>query len=318
MVFNDDKLHEECGVFGIWEDPRINIAHDIYCGLLALQHRGQESAGIAVCDTYGEKGNISVHKGMGLVTEVFNQEVLDSLVGNIGIGHVRYSTTGASSLENVQPIASYYLKGTIALVHNGNIVNCNELKQELMEEGYTFKATTDTEVIHILIARNRSKTRTIEEAVKTTVPKLLGGYALVIMSPRKLVAVRDPWGLKPMCLGKTKTGYVVASESCALSAIGARFIRDIRPGEIVSISRKGVESDTSMCRDGQAHCVFEYIYFARLDSKVDGISVYNARFKSGQALAKAYPVEADIVSGVPESGMTAAAGYAAAAGIPEG
>lgn len=312
----DDDLHEECGIFGVWDATRFDVAHDIYYGLLALQHRGQEAAGIAVCDTTGPRGNISLCKDMGLVSEVFNEEKLSGMVGNIGIGHVRYSTTGDSNIQNTQPIASYYLKGTLALVHNGNIVNTKELKQELMEEGMTFKATTDSEMIHVLISKARSTTGSIEEAVKKCVPKLIGGYALIFMSPRKLIAVRDPQGLKPMCIGKTKTGYVIASESCALHSIGAEFVRDVLPGEIITLSKNGIESDTELCTNKHAHCVFEYIYFARLDSQMDGVSIYNARFKGGQALAKAYPLDADIVAGVPESGMTAAAGYAHEAGIP--
>lgn len=314
----DGKLHEECGVFGVWDAERLDVAHDIYYGLLAQQHRGQESAGIAVCNTTGPRGNISLYKNMGLVTEVFDEKKLVEMEGNIGIGHVRYSTTGASNLENTQPVASYYLKGTLALVHNGNIVNTDSLKRELMEEGFTFKATTDTEVIHVLISKMRAVTGSIEEAVKKCVPKLVGGYALIIMSPRKLIAVRDPYGLKPMCIGKTPTGYVIASESCALTAIGAEFVRDVEPGEIITLSKNGLQSDTELCHDkcSHAHCVFEYIYFARLDSKMDGVSIYNARFKGGQSLAKAYPVDVDIVAGVPESGLTAAAGYAYEAGIP--
>ena len=315
-MYNDDRIHEECGVFGMWDAVRQDVAKGIYYGLLALQHRGQEAAGIATCNSYGERGNLFLHKDMGLVTEVFDEQRLESLPGNLGIGHVRYSTTGDSNVQNAQPVASFYLKGTLALVHNGNIVNCGQLKQQLMEEGETFRATTDTEVIQVLIAKNRAKTGSIEEAVKSTIPRLMGGYALIIMSPRKLVVVRDPWGLKPLCIGKTEKGYVVSSESCALTAVGAEFVRDVRPGEIITISKKGLFSDTSLCRSGQAHCVFEYIYFARLDSEIDGVNVYDARFRSGQALADAYPVEADIVAGIPESGLTAAAGYADRAGIP--
>ena len=315
MVY-DDRIHEECGVFGMWDAARQDVAKAIYYGLLALQHRGQEAAGIATCNSYGERGNLFLHKDMGLVTEVFDEKRLRELPGNLGIGHVRYSTTGDSNVSNAQPVASYYLKGTLALVHNGNIVNCASLKQKLMEEGATFHATTDTEVIHVLLARNRAKSGSIEEAVKLTVPQLQGGYALIVMSPRKLVAVRDPWGLKPLCIGKTPGGYVLASESCALSAVGAEFIRDVEPGEIITISKHGLESDLSLPPIKKAHCVFEYIYFARLDSEIDGINVYDARFRSGQALAEAFPVEADIVSGVPESGLIAAAGYADRAQIP--
>lgn len=316
MNITDDKLHEECGVFGVWNEGEQEASHSIYCGLLALQHRGQEAAGIAVCDTYGEKGNICLHKQMGLVSEVFDEESLLKLKGNIGIGHVRYSTTGDSSIENAQPLVYNYLKGTLALVHNGNIVNCDALKQSMFENGDIFRATTDSEVVANLIAKSRAKTGSIQEAVKEAAPYLVGGYALIIMSPRKLVVVRDPLGLKPLCIGKTETGWVVASESCALSSVGAEFVRDVEPGEILTISRKGLTSDRSLCNQRHAHCVFEYIYFARLDSKIDDVSVYKARFDGGRALAKAYKVDADIVSGVPESGMTAAAGYAYEAGIP--
>ena len=316
MEYISDKLHEECGIFGVWDAEKADVAHDIYYGLLAQQHRGQEAAGIAVCDAYGPRGNIALHKDMGLVSEVFTEKILDSMHGNIGIGHVRYSTTGDSNIQNAQPIVSYYLKGTLGLVHNGNIVNTAELKKELMEDGMTFKATTDSEVIHVLIAKMRSETASVEEAVKKVIPKLVGGYALIIMSPRKLIAVRDPLGLKPMCIGKTDTGFVIASESCALMAIGAEYVRDVLPGEIITFSKKGMESDTQLVSNHRAHCVFEYIYFARLDSKMDDVSIYNARFKGGQALARAYPVDVDIVAGVPESGMTAAAGYAYEANIP--
>lgn len=313
-----EKLHEECGVFGVWNETEDAAAHDIYCGLTALQHRGQEAAGIAVCDTYGEKDNLCLYKDKGLVSEVFNENTLEGLKGNIGVGHVRYSTTGDDRIENVQPLVYYYLKGTLALVHNGNIVNSDELKKKLYDDGLVFRATTDSEVIACLVAQKRAHTGSIEEAVKLAAPELVGGYAIIIMSPRKLVAMRDPLGLKPLCIGKTKTGYVVASESCAFSAVGAEFIRDVKPGEIITISRKGIESDTELCKTDNtcAHCVFEYIYFARLDSVMDDISIYGARFRGGQALADAYPVKADLVTGVPESGMTAAQGYAYQSGIP--
>lgn len=311
-----DKLHEECGVFGIWDAERKDVAQCIYYGLTALQHRGQEAAGIAVCDSKGPRGNIAIHKGLGLVSEVFHEEKLKAMAGNIGVGHVRYSTTGSGSIENAQPMASYYLKGTLATVHNGNLVNCDQLKQELMEAGYTFKATTDSEVIHVMLAQMRAQCDSIESAVKKIIPKLVGGYAVLIMSPRKLIAVRDRLGLKPLCIGRTETGYVLASESCALEAVGAAYMRDVRPGEIITISKEGLVSDESMCTEQPAHCIFEYIYFARLDSEMDGVSVYRARFDGGRALAKAYPVDADIVSGVPESGVTAAVGYAHESKIP--
>ena len=314
--FTEEKLHEECGVFGIWNRDHQEAAQEIYYGLLSLQHRGQEAAGIAVCDRDSAKQEFQLHKAMGLVTEVFNKDILAKLKGNMGIGHVRYSTTGDSNIENAQPLAYYYLKGTLALVHNGNIVNSQKIKQQLAEEGLTFRATTDSEVVATLIAKMRAQTASIEEAVEKSALFLVGGYALIIMSPKKLVAVRDPLGLKPLCLGKTKNGWVVASESCALTAIEAEFVRDIRPGEIVTISEDGIKSNLNMCQAEHAHCVFEYIYFARLDSKLDDVSVFKARFQGGQALAEAYPVAADAVAGVPESGKTAAAGYAFQAGLP--
>lgn len=310
------ELHEECGVFGVWNTEGTNVAEDIYYGLLSLQHRGQEAAGIAVCDTAGEKGNMCVHKELGLVSEAFNEEKLHALKGNIGIGHVRYSTTGGNEIRNAQPLAFYYLKGTLALVHNGNIVNSATLKQQLFEEGTLFKATTDSEVVAAIIAKMRAHTTNIQDAVKRSASKLLGGYALIVMSPKKLIAMRDPLGLKPLCLGKTKTGYVVASESCALGAVGAQFVRDVKPGEVLTISKDGVVSDCELCTQKPAHCIFEYIYFARLDSKIDGINVYDARIEGGKALARRYPVEADVVTGVPDSGLVAAIGYAKESGIP--
>lgn len=305
-----------CGILGFFSNEQKDVAKLIYYGLNALQHRGQESAGIAICDTYGPKGNICVHKGMGVVNEVFHKEVLASLKGNIGIGHVRYSTTGESVAENAQPIYLSHLKGTLALVHNGNITNSEDLKTELGNDGAVFRGTTDSEIIALEIVKKRMKTDTIQAAVKEVAKKLKGGYALLIMSPRKMVGIRDPLGLKPMCIGERKDGYVIASESTALDALDAKYIRDVKPGEMITITRDGIMSDMSLAQEKKAHCIFEYIYFARLDSKIDGINVYDAREKGGRALAKRYPVEADIVSGVPESGLTAAVGYSNESGIP--
>lgn len=313
-----EGLHEECGVFGVWNKDGTQAARTIYYGLMALQHRGQESAGIAVCDMHGPADNLCLHKKMGLVSEVFHEADLLQLHGDIGIGHVRYSTSGGSRIENAQPLTFYYLKGTLALVHNGNIVNVDSIRQELLREGGVFRATTDSEVAACLIARERAGSRSVEEAVKKAASILRGGYAMIIMSPRKLVAVRDPLGLKPLCLGQRENSWCVASESCALTAAGYQFVRDLQPGEILTISQKGLSSDTELCGGRQAHCIFEYIYFARLDSRLDGISVYQARFRAGQALADSYPVEADLVTGVPESGNTAAYGYAHSSGIPFG
>ncbi|MCQ2544023.1 MAG: amidophosphoribosyltransferase [Lachnospiraceae bacterium] len=312
----DDKLHEECGVFGIWSHNDINVCKTIYYGLVALQHRGQESAGIVVCNTKGPIGNMCAHKGMGLVNEVFHQDILDKLKGNIGIGHVRYSTAGGSYAENAQPIFLNYTKGTLALAHNGNIRNADVLRQELQNEGAFFSGTTDSEVIAYKIAKERMNCESIEEAVTEVSSQLKGGYALLIMSPRKLVGVRDPWGLKPLCLGKVGDDYILASESAAIKAVDGEFVRDILPGEIVTITEKGIHSNLALKSENKAHCIFEYIYFARLDSVIDGVGVYDARIRGGMSLAKRYPVEADVVTGVPESGLTAAVGYAEESGIP--
>ena len=318
MPFEFDKLHEECGVFGILDSKGENVAHTIYYGLCALQHRGQESAGIAVCNTEGPLGNLLCHKNMGLVNEIFSPDILSELTGNIGIGHVRYSTTGESTIKNAQPIAINYFKGTLALVHNGNITNMDELKNSLQENGAIFHSTTDSEIITYQIALERTKTNSIEEAVYKTALKIKGGFALIIMSPQKMIGVRDPYGLKPLCLGKRNGSYILASESCALNAVGAEFVRDILPGEIITIQKNDIKNNYSLCNQTHAHCIFEYIYFARLDSTMDGINIYDARVRAGEALAKSYPVEADLVVGVPDSGIAAAMGYAKQSHIPYG
>lgn len=312
-----DKLHEECGVFGIYSRAGENVAKDIYYGLLALQHRGQESAGMSLCDTFGPMGNIKTKKGMGLVSEVFVKKDFEELKGNIGVGHVRYSTTGGSLLENAQPIAMNYIKGTLALVHNGNIVNAAELKEAQMNRGLAHYTSSDTEILAYEIIHKRVKTGTIEEAVKAAAGKLKGGFACLIISPRKLIGIRDPYGIKPLVIGKRNDTYVLASESAAIESIGATLIRDVEPGEIVTITKDGFKSDKSLCNKKKgAHCIFEYIYFARTDSVIDGISVYEARVNAGRALAKGLKVDADIVVGVPDSGLAAAQGYAMEAGIP--
>lgn len=314
-----DELHEECGVFGIYDFDGDDIASSIYYGLFALQHRGQESCGIAVSDTLGPKGKVSSCKGMGLVNEVFTPESLDKLSGNIGVGHVRYSTAGASCAENVQPLVLNYVKGTLALAHNGNLVNALELRKELEYTGAIFQTTIDSEVIAYHIARERLNTGSVEEAVRNAMRKLAGAYSLVIMSPRKLIGARDPFGFRPLCIGKRDNAYVLASESCALDAVGAEFIRDVLPGEIVTISKEqGIQSDTTLCQVRKASCIFEYIYFARPDSYIDGVSVYNSRIMAGKILAQTHPVEADIVVGVPDSGNAAALGFALESGIEFG
>lgn len=311
-----DELHEECGVFGIWNPTDMNAAKTIYFGLTALQHRGQESCGIVTCDTNGPIGNICAQKGMGLVSEVFHEDNLKKLRGNIGIGHVRYSTTGASVEENAQPIFLNYAKGTLALAHNGNVTNADELREKLREEGAFFNGTSDSEVIAYAIARERMTSHGIELAISNVTKKLKGGYALLVTSPQKLIGVRDPLGLKPLVLGQKGDSYYFASESTALTSVGAKIVRDVKPGEMLTVTKDGITSEMLIESERKAHCIFEYIYFARLDSIIDGISVYDARIRGGKALANRFPVDADVVTGVPESGLTAAVGYSEASGIP--
>ena len=317
----DSGLKEACGVFGAYDLDGHDVASTIYYGLFALQHRGQESCGIAVSDTKGPKRSVSVHKGMGLVNEVFTQETLEALHGDIGVGHVRYSTAGASTRENAQPLVLNYIKGTLGVAHNGNLINARKLRRELEYGGAIFQTTIDSEVIAYHIARERVRTKTVEDAVAHAMGKIRGAYSLVIMSPRKLIAARDPYGFKPLCIGKRGNTYIAASETCALDTIGAEFVRDVQPGEIVTITKDGeILSDERMClKPGeQARCIFEHIYFARPDSVIDGASVYAARILAGRFLAQDSPVEADVVVGVPESGNAAALGYAMESGIPYG
>ena len=317
----DRELHEECGVFGIYDFDGGDVASSIYYGLFALQHRGQESCGIAVSDTNGPKGKVDSYKGMGLVNEVFSPEDLERLKGDIGVGHVRYSTAGGSTRENAQPLVLNYVKGTLGLAHNGNLINAPELRRELEYTGAIFQTTIDSEVIAYHIARERLNCGTVEESVKLAMQKIKGAYSLVVMSPRKLIGARDPQGFKPLCIGKRDNAYILASETCALDTIGAEFVRDVLPGEIVTITpQHGIVSDTSLCpkESEEARCIFEYIYFARPDSVIDGVSVYNSRIKAGRFLAMDSPVEADIVVGVPESGNAAALGYSMESGIPYG
>ncbi|MCR5235546.1 MAG: amidophosphoribosyltransferase [Lachnospiraceae bacterium] len=312
----DDKLHEECGVFGIYAPAGTSVSKDVYCGLVALQHRGQESAGISVTDTEGHMGNLITKKGMGLVSEVFSPEDLVKLNGNIGVGHVRYSTTGGSTPENAQPIAMNYIKGSLALVHNGNITNAEELKKEQMYRGQAHYTTSDSEVFAYEIVSERVKAASVEEAVLNAARKMKGGFACLVMSPRKLIGVRDPFGLKPLCLGKRGDSYILASESSAITSVGGEIVRDIKPGELIVITDNGIRTDETLCGSKQAHCIFEYIYFARSDSVIDGIEVHDARFRAGQALARSSGVDADIVVGVPDSGLVTAEGYAHESGIP--
>lgn len=305
-------MHEECGVFGIFSrSGGEGISHSCYYGLFALQHRGQESCGIAV----NNDAEIICLKDMGLVGDVFTPDTLDKLKGTIAIGHVRYSTTGASTKENAQPLVTHYVKGTISIAHNGNLTNCNSLRERLEANGAIFQTTVDSEVIAYMVASERSRTPSIEAAVQSVMEKIEGGYALLVMSPRKLIAARDPYGLKPLVMGELNGDTVFASETCALAACGAKYIRDVEPGEIVIAEDEGIRSVKTPARR-KAGCIFEYIYFARPDSIIDGISVYESRIKAGKLLYEQYPVDADIVIGVPESGLDAALGFSQASGIP--
>ena len=310
---------EECGVFGAYDLDGRDVAASIYYGLFALQHRGQESCGIAVTDTFGERKVLS-RKGLGLVNDVFDEEELSKLKGNLGVGHGRYSTAGGTRVENAQPLVINYVKGTLAIAHNGNLVNAVELRRELEYTGAIFQTTIDSEVIAYHIARERLNTKTAEDAVKNAMKKIRGAYALAVISPRKMIGARDPFGLKPLCIGKRDNTYFLASESCAIAAVDAEFVRDVQPGEIVTITKEGIASDMGMAipKEQHARCIFEYIYFARTDSTIDGVNVYHARILAGKALAESYPVDADLVVGVPDSGLVAAKGYSERSGIPYG
>lgn len=311
--FAKEGLHEECGVFGVYSDGSLDPAYACYNGLLALQHRGQESCGIAVSD----EGVIDYHKNMGLVTEVFNNNILDSLSGQMGISHVRYSTAGGSVLENAQPLVMRYVKGTLSVAHNGNLTNAVEIRKQLEQRGAIFQTTIDSEVICYVIARERLKCHSVEDAVARTMQVIEGAYSLLVMSPRKVIAARDPHGFRPLCMGKVNGSYVFASESAALDACGAEFVRDIEPGEIVIADKDGLRSmKPELGEKKKSLCIFEYIYFARSDSFIDGVSVYEARKQAGKILARTFPVEADLVIGVPESGIDAAIGYSEESGIP--
>lgn len=311
------KINEECGVFGIFSQSRENVAALAYYGLCALQHRGQESCGIVVNDD----GVFNSYKDVGLVNEVLNSRVLDELgEGNMAVAHVRYGTTGAGNRLNTQPIVVNHIKGHMALAHNGNLVNSFELRRELELSGSIFHTTSDTEVISYIITKERLTAPSIEQAVNAAMNKIKGAYSLAIMSPSKLIAVRDENGFRPLCYGKTKDGsYVVASETCALDAVGAAFVRDIEPGEIVVFEKNGVRSIKDHCgKAKKSICIFEYIYFARPDSVIDGVSVHSARINAGACLALEHPVQADVVVGVPDSGIDAAIGYSRQSGIPYG
>ena len=310
-------IHEECGVFGVMSTKRENVAEFVYYGLYALQHRGQESCGIVVNDD----GVFSSYKDLGLVSDVFSKDILSRLPeGIMAVGHVRYGTTGGTTRNNCQPIEVNHQKGKMALAHNGNLSNALELRDKLELSGAIFHTTSDTETIAYMITRERLRTPSIEEAVSNTMNLLEGAYSLVLLSSGKMIAARDPYGFRPLCYGQMPDGsYVAASESCALSAVGAKFIRDLIPGEILVFSQNGVVSRKERCgKQKKKTCIFEYIYFARPDSVIDGISVHESRMHAGKLLAESYPADADIVIGVPDSGLDAALGYANKSGIPYG
>ena len=305
-------LHEECGVFGIY-DPSGDPAATTYYGLVSLQHRGQEGCGIAV----NRDREIFHYKDQGLVNEVFNEEILDKLKGRMAIGHVRYSTAGGKTRENVQPLVLRYIKGSLAISHNGNITNTAEIKHELEHNGAIFQTTSDTEIIAYLIARERINTSSIEEAVKKAMQRLKGAFSLLVMSPNKLIAARDPWGFRPLSMGKRDSAIVFASETCAFDAIDAHFVRNILPGEVVTVEDGNIRTDTELCGNSSHLCIFEHIYFARPDSIIENEVVHECRKRAGAFLAQQAPVDADIVIGVPDSGLSAAQGYAEYSGIPE-
>lgn len=311
------ELREECGVFGVFCTETNPVASTAYYGLYSLQHRGQESCGIVVNDD----GVFNYYKDIGLVNDVFTAQRLEALgQGNMAVGHVRYGTTGATDRRNAQPIVVNHIKGSMALAHNGNLTNSFELREELELKGSIFHTTADTEVISYIITEERLKSGKIEEAVNRAMNRIKGAYSLIIMSPSKLIAARDEHGFRPLCYGKTPDGrYIIASESCALDAVGAEFIRDVRPGEIIVFSKNGIYSITDHCDKAERKmCVFEYVYFARPDSVIDGCGVHEARARAGEFLAKSHPVEADVVIGVPDSGLDAAIGYSRQSGIPYG
>ena len=313
-----ESLHEECGVFGMYDKTGgTDMVSAVYSALYALQHRGPESCGIAL----NVDGVLSGYRDLGLVSEVFTKRVLEELPrgAKMATGHVRYATAGQRSRSNAQPMVLHHCKGAMAVCHNGNLVNAPKLRRKLEMSGSIFHGTSDTEVIAYLLTQNRLLTPNIEMAVSRTMDDIEGAYSLVIMTHTKLIAARDPNGFRPLCIGKRGNAYVLASETCALDTIGAEFVRDVLPGEIVTITQEGIKSDTRLCQKQQtAHCVFEYIYFARPDSVIDGVSVYHSRLMAGRYLAMDSPVDADIVVGVPESGNAAALGYSLQSGIPYG
>ena len=312
LIFDpaNDKFKDECGVFGVYVNKPMDVASMTYYGLYALQHRGQESAGIAVANGEG----VDIHKGMGLITEAFSKDDLNRLKGFAAIGHVRYSTCGDTRIENAQPLLSQSKLGSIAMAHNGTLVNADVIRELLEDGGHVFHTSIDSEVIANLIARGAKKG--IEKAIYDAIQAIRGSFAMVILTKDKLIGVRDPHGIRPLCLGKTEEGYVLSSESCALDAIGAELIRDVEPGEIIVIDDNGIKSykysENTQCQT----CAFEYIYFARPDSTIDGLDVHESRVRAGEQLFREYKIDADVVVAVPDSGIPSAIGYSKASGIP--
>ncbi|KAI4452924.1 amidophosphoribosyltransferase [Holotrichia oblita] len=310
-----DSVHEECGVFGIFDhDGRRNVAKDIYLALYALQHRGQQSAGIAV----NYNGAINHHKDLGLANEVFNEMILNGLGGYFGCGHVRYSKEKSVTRDEAQPFLAKHIKGQIAIAHNGNIINAQSLRDELSERGAMFQSASDAEVLAHIIARERLKTESTEASILNVMKDIKGAFSLVIVTMNKLIAVRDENGFRPLCIGKLGNCTIVSSESCAIDALGGTFVRDIEPGEVVVVDINGMKSYKDNCVKKGSLCIFEHVYFARPDSIIDNVSVHFARKAAGAELAMTKPVEADIVVGVPDSGIDAALGYAEKSGIPYG
>ncbi|NLC68140.1 MAG: amidophosphoribosyltransferase [Clostridiaceae bacterium] len=318
-----EKKEEECGIFGIYYNDGCDDAHGegataaarlTYYALYALQHRGQDSAGIAVCNN----GEISYYKDVGLVPEAFNDAIISSLSGDSAIGHVRYSTTGAGTAENAQPLVVKYMGGQMALAHNGNLVNISNIKKRLEEKGAIFHTSSDTEIIASMLSMKIAESKSVKKAIIETMKEIEGAYSLVILADKKLIGVRDPWGIRPLCLGRLKNSYIIASESCALDAVEAEFIRDIAPGEVVIIEDNGIEYMQVKSTGREGICIFEFVYFARPDSVIDGASVYMARYEAGRQLAEEHPVRADLVIGAPDSALVSALGYSTQSGIPYG
>ena len=309
---NEFERQEECGIIGIISKEKKEMAHDLYFGLFALQHRGQESAGIAVAY---EPRKVYYYKKMGLVNEVFNEDKLSAFPDtNCGIGHVRYSTTGSSNVVNAQPVVFYGRWGRMAVAHNGNIINCDAIKSRLIKQGHIFQSSIDSEVIAALI--NLYSENSLEEGVKRACEELVGAYALVIMADNKLVAVRDPLGLKPLCLGDKKGDILFASETCAVDSLDANVIRDLKPGEIVVVDENLEMHSSFISGVNRRSCIFEYVYLARSDSKIDGVNVYDARYECGKMLAELFKIDADVVAGVPDSAIVSARGYSEVSGVP--